>query len=74
MVDRLQAELESERQTVKALRAASIAQQADRTELETFFLQCIDDVRCVFVFAYDFLCVCVCVCAYACMLACVMCV
>jgi hypothetical protein len=48
MVDRLQAELESERQTVKALRAASIAQQADRTELETFFLQCIDDVRCVF--------------------------
>jgi hypothetical protein len=45
MVDRLQKELAAERQTVKALRSANISGLADRTDLETFFLQCIDEVR-----------------------------
>ena len=47
MVDRLQRELDAERQTVKALRSASIASQASRTDLESFFAQCVEDVRCV---------------------------
>lgn len=45
MVEKLQAELAAERQTTKALRAATVAGQSDRGEMETFFLQCVDDIR-----------------------------
>ena len=45
MVERLQKELAQERATVKALRAANVSSLSDRTELEAFFLQCIEEVR-----------------------------
>lgn len=47
MVNRLQRDLDVERQTVKALRSASIASQASRGDLEAFFAQCVETVRCV---------------------------
>ncbi len=45
MVNRLQRDLDVERQTVKALRSASIASQASRGDLEAFFAQCVETVR-----------------------------
>lgn len=44
-IERLQAELQAERAATKALRSATVAVQTSRGELETFFLQCVDDVR-----------------------------
>ena len=52
MIEKLQHELAAERQTVKALRSANVASMADKTELETFFLQCVEAVRCASVLCF----------------------
>jgi hypothetical protein len=56
MIEKLQHELAAERQTVKALRSANVASMADKTELETFFLQCVEAVRCGFLLCFIKLC------------------